>query len=94
MARSKRDARSLVYRRLEFAASFKVPVINIGSRQNGREMANSVFNVGFEKGKLSKSLKRILKLKKKNIDFKSPYFKKNTPQIILKLINKLFTNEL
>ena len=76
------------------APILKVPTINIGLRQNGREMANSVFNVGFEKGKLSKSLKRILKLKKKNIDFKSPYFKKNTPQIILKLINKLFTNEL
>ncbi len=76
------------------APILKVPTINIGLRQNGREMSNSIFNVTFEKGKLSGSLKKILKLKKKNIDFKSPYFKKNTPQIILKLINKVFKYEL
>ena len=76
------------------APILKVPTINIGLRQNGREMSNSIFNVTFEKGKLRGSLKKILKLKKKNIDFKSPYFKKNTPQIILKFINKEFKNEL
>ena len=57
-------------------------------------MANSIFNIGFENGKLSLSLKKILRQNKKNIDYKSPYFKKNTPQIILKLINKIFKNEL
>ncbi len=76
------------------APILKVPTINIGLRQNGREMSNSIFNVSFEKGKLSGALKKVLKLKKKNIDFKSPYFKKNTPQIILKLINNVFKNEL
>ena len=76
------------------APILKVPTINVGLRQNGREMANSIFNIGFENGKLSLSLKKILRQNKKNIDYKSPYFKKNTPQIILKLINKIFKNEL
>ena len=47
------------------APILKVPTINVGLRQNGREMANSIFNIGFENGKLSLSLKKILRQNKK-----------------------------
>ena len=52
------------------APILKVPTINVGLRQNGREMANSIFNIGFENGKLSLSLKKILRQNRKTLIIK------------------------
>tara|TARA_B100000579_G_scaffold317640_1_gene267210 strand:+ start:969 stop:2108 length:1140 start_codon:yes stop_codon:yes gene_type:complete len=40
------------------AASFKVPVINIGSRQNGRYKPKNVINVSYDKNQISKAIKK------------------------------------
>lgn len=54
---------------------FKKGTINIGTRQNGRELASSVINIDIEKKKIQKSIKKItskkflqkIQLNKKNI---------------------------
>jgi len=39
------------------APSFKLPVVNIGSRQNGRQQANNVINVDHESKKIARAIK-------------------------------------
>jgi GDP/UDP-N,N'-diacetylbacillosamine 2-epimerase (hydrolysing) len=71
------------------APSFKIPTLNVGSRQIGRVQAKSIVNVSFEKRQILRGLNKILFSKKfkKNLNYVSnPYYKKNTE---IKIINKL-----
>lgn len=71
------------------APSFKIPTLNIGSRQIGRVQANSIVNASFKKKEILKGLNKILfskKFKKKLKYVINPYYKKNTE---VKIINKL-----
>lgn len=71
------------------APILKIPTINLGARQKGREFSKSIINAPFDINILSKKLKKILHLKKNKLNFDSPYLKKNTPEIILNFIKKI-----
>ncbi|MBF0385760.1 MAG: UDP-N-acetylglucosamine 2-epimerase (hydrolyzing) [Candidatus Omnitrophica bacterium] len=42
------------------AASFNLPVVNIGERQKGRERGNNVIDVGYDRNDISKAIKKAL----------------------------------
>jgi len=58
------------------AASFGVRAIDVGNRQLGRERAKSVFNVGFDRDKISHLINRLLSDSELNhaaYEIKNPY---------------------
>lgn len=71
------------------APILKVPTINLGTRQKGREFSKSIINAPFDTNILSKKIKKTLYLNKNKLNFDSPYLKKNTPQMILNFIRKV-----
>ena len=42
------------------APSYKLPVINLGTRQNGRQQANNILNVEHDKEIIKKSIQKAL----------------------------------
>ena len=68
------------------APSLKTWTINIGSRQKGRVKAPSVFDVKTNKKEIVNKLNFFLNEKKSfsKINFKNPFFKKNTVDMIFK----------
>ena len=73
------------------APSLKTWTINIGSRQKGRVRAPSVFDVKTNKKEIVNKLNFLLNDKKSfaKINFKNPYYKKNTVETIFKDLVKL-----
>ena len=74
------------------AIAFKCPVLNIGSRQDGRLKPKNVIDVDYNISKIKNSLKKILfdkNLKKQILRFKNPYYKKNTGERITKIIENI-----
>tara|TARA_A100001011_G_scaffold283865_1_gene294273 strand:+ start:1460 stop:2599 length:1140 start_codon:yes stop_codon:yes gene_type:complete len=73
------------------AASFKVPVINIGSRQNGREKPKNIINVGYDSVEITKAIKKVKGKKFKNFvkKIKNPYGDGKSSIKIINLIKKL-----
>ncbi len=73
------------------AASFKVPVINIGSRQNGREKPLNVINVNYKSKEilnaLHKATSKMFLNRIKNI--KNPYGDGKSSKQIINIIKKL-----
>ncbi len=47
------------------APSFGLPVINIGSRQTGRQRAKNVIDVGYNKEQIIREVQKIIKQPKK-----------------------------
>ncbi len=71
---------------------FGKPTINIGSRQNGRIMHNSIINCPPNSKKIIKSIKKIYEDKSKLIPVKNLY--KNDPSdLIIKKLKKLLKSE-
>ncbi len=68
------------------ASMYKLPVINIGNRQNGRPQTKNIINTDYEEKNISKAIKIIKSKKIKKI--KNPFYKKNSSKIIFKLIFK------
>jgi len=70
--------------------SFHMPTINIGDRQKGREMAESVFNVKILKDDIVKVINLVLEdnFKDRLKDIKSPYESDGTSQKILDSIKR------
>ena len=70
--------------------TFKKGSINIGERQKGRIQAKSVLNCKVLKKDIAKSIKKIVSKKfvKDLKKIKNPYFKKNTENKILSIIQK------
>ena len=68
--------------------SFRIPTINIGSRQEGRIKPPSVIDTNYSFKLFKKALAQILlgKFKKKIEKMKNPYYKKNTSGKILKIL--------
>lgn len=58
------------------AASFKLPVVNIGERQKGREQSNNIVNSSSIPQELEKAIDCALKLDRSSIN--NIYFQKNT----------------
>ncbi len=75
------------------APSAKVPSLNIGNRQNGRVMANSVLNCDFNEKNIKKKISYLLKMKKK-FSYKNPYYNGKTPLKIVKILENLNFNNL
>jgi GDP/UDP-N,N'-diacetylbacillosamine 2-epimerase (hydrolysing) len=76
-------------------ASFKVPVINIGSRQEGRMKPKNVINVTHDFNKILSAIKKGMSnnFKKKIKRIKNPYGDGNSAKRIIKIINKInFSN--
>lgn len=69
------------------SASFNLPVINIGTRQNGRERGNNVFDVNYNKKAIKKAIEKTVNAKKRK--YKNPYFLENTEEKIAKILEKL-----
>lgn len=78
------------------ASSFFKPVINIGSRQNGRLRSKNIIDVVHNKNKIFSILK---KLENKNFynrlvnNLKNPYYSADTSLKILKLLKKININK-
>ena len=69
---------------------FKIPSINVGTRQKGRLEANSVINTGYDFDKFKIAIKKALSKKflKKIEKQKNPYYKINTSDKILAILNQ------
>ncbi|QNF28481.1 UDP-N-acetylglucosamine 2-epimerase [Metabacillus elymi] len=76
------------------AASFHLPVINIGSRQNGREISENTINILPNKEELEKALKRIRSATFKNrLNFISNiYGDGNTSERVLNVLRHVSIN--
>ena len=70
------------------APSLGVPTLNVGDRQKGRIFAKSVSHCVNKKSVIIRNLRKIL-FRRKKINFKNPYYKKNTSKIIFKNIKKI-----
>lgn len=74
------------------APSFGIPVINIGSRQQGRQRGNNVIDVGYEKQEISNAINIALFDKKFRGIVKmkyNPYGNGNTGERIVKIISSM-----
>ncbi len=73
------------------AASFKVPVVNIGSRQSGRYKPSNVINVNYNKKEIAKAIKKVnsKSFYKKIKKIKNPYGDGKSALKIIKIIKKL-----
>ncbi|WP_020169073.1 UDP-N-acetylglucosamine 2-epimerase [Candidatus Pelagibacter communis] len=74
------------------ASSFLKPVINIGSRQNGRLRSKNIIDVSYSSTQILKYLKKLEKnnyYKKLVKNLKNPYEKPNTSLNILKAIKSI-----
>ncbi|OGC04174.1 UDP-N-acetyl-D-glucosamine 2-epimerase, UDP-hydrolysing [candidate division WOR-1 bacterium RIFOXYA12_FULL_43_27] len=79
------------------AASYKVPVVNIGSRQKGRERGSNVINVGHDKKAIKRAINRALfdkGFRKKLANVKNPYGDGRTARKIVKILQRVGKNEL
>ncbi len=72
------------------APSFKIPTINIGDRQKGRLRADSVIDCNLREKDIIEKIKIAYsnKFKNKLNEIKNPYFKKNTSDKIIKILNR------
>jgi len=74
------------------APSFNLPVLNVGCRQNGRELSKNIFNSELNKKEIEKKIQKLLSFKKRNNTQKNLNYKKNTSinisNTILSLVNK------
>jgi UDP-hydrolysing UDP-N-acetyl-D-glucosamine 2-epimerase len=78
------------------AVIFRCPVLNIGSRQNGRLKPKNVIDVQCDYNSINSKIKKCLfdKNFKKNLKkVKNPYYKKNTGKQITKIIENIELNK-
>jgi len=74
------------------APSFHLPVVNIGSRQAGRERSTNVIDVGYDKGKIVKAVKTALydkEFRNRVKTCKNVYGDGKASQRIVKVLNEI-----
>jgi GDP/UDP-N,N'-diacetylbacillosamine 2-epimerase (hydrolysing) len=80
------------------AASFRLPVINIGTRQNNRECGENVIHTGYDKKEIANALKKILsrdKLFMKKIStLRNPYGEGHASEKIIDVLEKIDLNKI
>jgi UDP-N-acetylglucosamine 2-epimerase (non-hydrolysing)/GDP/UDP-N,N'-diacetylbacillosamine 2-epimerase (hydrolysing) len=72
--------------------SFKLPVVNIGPRQQGRECAENVLHVHYSKNEIVNAINKCLydsEFRKKVSNCKNPYGQGNTSKIICDTLRQL-----
>jgi len=74
---------------------FKLPAVNIGNRQKGREYSQNVIHVDYNEKKIKKAVELALSKKFKNIcrKIKSPYGNGAASRKIVKIIEKHINNK-
>ena len=72
------------------APSFKVPTVNVGDRQKGREQADSVFDCAPETGAVARTIRHALSPQAAHIvkNCRNPYEKYGTSQRILDVLKR------
>ena len=68
------------------APFYKVPTINLGTRQNNRSIANSITNISFNKQEVLSSINKCDKIKPKKIDI-TEFGEGNSNTLFLTLLN-------
>ncbi|MEK7598949.1 MAG: UDP-N-acetylglucosamine 2-epimerase [Patescibacteria group bacterium] len=74
------------------SSSFKIPVINIGARQLGRQHGGNVINVGYRRKEIAAAIKKCLEDKKylkKLAKIKNPYGDGKTAQRVVRALERL-----
>ena len=74
------------------ASSFKLPVVNIGSRQEGRERSPKIIDVGYNQVAISKAINKAMydsKFRQNLRNCRSPYGAGNASKKILAILTKL-----
>ena len=73
------------------AATFKIPVVNIGTRQEGRTKSINVLDANYNRHQILKVLKKALSLnfKSKLKNLKNPYGNGKASRRIISIIKKL-----
>lgn len=73
------------------AASFKVPVVNIGTRQQGRYKPKNIISVDYDEDRILSAINycKTSKFKKKISNLENPYGDGKSAQRIVKIIKKL-----
>ena len=76
------------------AATYKIPVVNIGTRQNKRLKPKNVISVSYKSKNIFKAinLATSLKFKKKISKIKNPYGSGNSAKKIIRILKKLDLN--
>ena len=78
------------------AASFKLPVINIGNRQKGRLQSKNILNAGYSSKEIMKAIKIIYKSKKYKKDLrkcKNLYGDGKSSERIVRILKKIRFNK-
>ena len=72
------------------APSFKIPTINIGTRQDGRPQATTIINCAMNSHEISQAIQKSYsdELNKINESSSNPYDGGNTSQKILEILKK------
>ena len=73
------------------SASFKIPVINIGSRQDGRVRAKNIIDVDYDKKQIINAMKKALNLtyRKSLTNLKNPWGNGNTSKLIVNILKNI-----
>ncbi len=77
------------------ASKFPIPVVNIGSRQNGRPQSKNIINTSYDKKEIFTAIKKILNQKfisKILNNVVNPYYKKNSSLRVYNLLLKYGKN--
>lgn len=78
------------------APSFRLPAVNIGTRQEGRERAKNVIDAGYNKEETKCAIKKALydnKFKEKVNKCKSPYEHGKTSEMIVSILKRIRINK-
>ncbi len=76
------------------APSLKLPAVNIGSRQLGREHSNNIINANYKKEEIIKAIKKALSQNfRKKLTGKNPYGDGKTANRVAKILSKIKVNE-
>lgn len=76
------------------ASYFKIPVINLGIRQEGREKGENVFDEkSFEEEKIVSKINIVLKMNKKNFKKSKIYGNGNSSKKIIKILESIELND-
>lgn len=77
------------------AASFSIPVLNIGTRQNGRERSDNTYDVGVDRNEIVKGLEVInsKKFRSRLSHVRNVYGEGNASQKIIDIIKKITVDD-
>lgn len=74
------------------APSFKLPAVNIGTRQQGREQAGNVINVNYDKNEIKKAVQKALydeRFKERVKKCKNPYGQGKANERIVRILSSI-----